>query len=154
MSVQEIQRAYGTLKDRRADSKWGRCWLGLWGSGKLGDKGRGSGNTSVLQPIGLENGPDWNEKKVGSKNSILLKILFIRDGNWCGSQQTVAGLATYEQQVPLPRGLSHAPAQDFRGQLERVLPFSQLGSVGVGGADLGEIHFVLDLFIFGNFLLR
>lgn len=66
--------------------------MGLWGSGKLGDKGRGSGNTSVLQPIGLENGPDWNEKKVGSKNSILLKILFIRDESWCGSQWTVAGL--------------------------------------------------------------
>lgn len=40
-----------------------RCWLGLWGSGKLGEKGRGSGNISVPQPIGLGNGPEWNEKE-------------------------------------------------------------------------------------------
>lgn len=49
--------------------------------------------------------------------------------------------------------LSGPSSEEFRGAAgERAVIF--LGRVDVGGTDLGEVRFVLDPLIVGNFLLR
>lgn len=118
-----------TLKDERADRMWRRCWLGLWGSEKLGEKGRGSGNISVLPPIGLGNGSEWNEKEkswLQELNSFKKYIYLGRELVWksvdnCASQfspSSICGWATYDSECHFYRASLRPSSRTSAEQLE------------------------------------
>ena len=54
-----------------------------------------------------------------------------------------ACLATYEQQVPLPRSLSHAPAQDFSGAAGESAAIFLVGQRGRRRSRFGRDPFCL-----------